>query len=95
MAKSSFEEAAAFGLSGGELHFQPFAQGHQLVAFGDDAVLLSEWREWDKNGVKNFKVDIFPAPSPGRMRASRAFTVRMNTQNTWLCHGEAEYPFPM
>jgi hypothetical protein len=45
--KDRFEQAAAFGLSGSELRFQPVAQGHQLVHLGDDAVLLSEW--WERH----------------------------------------------
>jgi len=45
--KDRFEEAAAFGLGGGELRFQPFAQGQQFFDFGDDAVLFGEWWEGD------------------------------------------------
>ena len=30
------KEAAAFGLGGGELRFQPVAQGQQLIGFDDD-----------------------------------------------------------
>ena len=47
--KDGFEEAAAFGLGGGELRFQPVAQGHQLVRFGDDALLFGEgWEREDE-----------------------------------------------
>ena len=41
--EDSFEEAAAFGLGGGELRFQPVAEGHQFIDFGDDAVLFGKW----------------------------------------------------
>ena len=44
--QDGFEEAAAFGLGGGELRFQPVAQGHQFVDFGDDAVLFGERWKW-------------------------------------------------
>ena len=40
MVEEGFEQAAAFGLGGGELLFQPVAEGHQFVHLGDDAVLL-------------------------------------------------------
>jgi hypothetical protein len=43
--KRSFQEAAAFGLGGGELCFQPVAQSHQFIDFGDDALLLGERRD--------------------------------------------------
>lgn len=42
LVKDGFEEAAALGLGGGELRFQAVAEGHQLVDFGDDAVLFGE-----------------------------------------------------
>ena len=44
MVQRSFEEAAAFGLGGGELRFQPVAQGHQFLHHGNDALLLREGR---------------------------------------------------
>lgn len=44
----SFEDAAAFGLGSGELRFEPVAQGHQFIHFGDDAMLLSEGWEWKR-----------------------------------------------
>lgn len=40
--QDGFEESAAFGLGGGELRFQPVAQGHQFLNFGDDAFLFCE-----------------------------------------------------
>ena len=43
--KDGFEEAAAFGLGGGELRFQPVAQGHQFFDLGDDAMLFFDRRE--------------------------------------------------
>ena len=43
--EDSFEEAAAFGLGGGELRFQPVAEGHQFIDFGDDTMLFGEgWK---------------------------------------------------
>ena len=47
----SFEEAAAVGLGGGELGFQPIAEGHQFLDFGDDAVLFGFWRQRNWNAV--------------------------------------------
>ena len=47
--EDGFEEAAALGLGGGELRFQAVAEGHQLVDFGDDAVLFGQRRKGDKN----------------------------------------------
>ncbi len=47
--EQGFEEAAAFDLGDGELRFQPVAQGHQFVNFGDDAILFGEgWEEHQK-----------------------------------------------
>ena len=54
-----FEEAAAFRLGGGELRFQPVAEGHQLIHFCNDAVLFGERWKWDQNRAQNFKVDVF------------------------------------
>jgi hypothetical protein len=45
--QNSFEETAAFGLSGSELRFQPIAHGHQFIDFEDDAVLFGE--RWNVN----------------------------------------------
>ena len=45
--EDGFEETAAFGLGGGELCFQLVAQHHQLIDFGDDALLFSEGWEGD------------------------------------------------
>ena len=47
--KNGFEEAAAFGLGGGELRFQPVAQSHQFFDFGNDALLFGKRRDWDYN----------------------------------------------
>ncbi len=47
LVQDGFEEAAAFGLGGGELRFQPVAEGHQFIDFGDDAVLFGEG--WERN----------------------------------------------
>ncbi len=37
-----FKQSSAVGLGGGELGFQLVAQRHQLIDFGDDAVLFGE-----------------------------------------------------
>src|SRR5688572_19480211 len=49
--EDGFEQAAAFGPGGGELPFQPVAQGHQLVHLGDDAALLGQGRDGDDNAA--------------------------------------------
>lgn len=46
-----FEQAAAFGLGGGELRFQTVAQSHQFIHFGDDAMLFGEGWERGRNAV--------------------------------------------
>lgn len=43
--QNGFEKAAAFGLGAGELRFQSVAEGHQIIDFGDDALLFGEGRE--------------------------------------------------
>src|ERR1017187_5734379 len=45
-----FEEAAGLGLGGGESGFQAVAEGHQIIDFGDDAVLLGEWGKGQRHG---------------------------------------------
>ena len=45
--EDGFEEVTAFGVGGGELRFQPVAQGHQFIDFGDDALLFREGWEGD------------------------------------------------
>ena len=40
LVEDGFQQAAAFGLGGRELLFQPVAEGHQFVHLGDDAVLF-------------------------------------------------------
>ena len=50
--QNGFEEAAAFGLGGGELRFQPVAEGQQFVDFGDDAELLFEGWEGDRHSLR-------------------------------------------
>jgi hypothetical protein len=47
LVQDCFEESAALGFGCGQLHLQLVADGHQLVDFGDDAVLLGEG--WKKN----------------------------------------------
>lgn len=44
--EDGFEEAAAFSLGGGELRFQPVAEGHQFFNLGNNVLLLSEGRDW-------------------------------------------------
>jgi hypothetical protein len=45
LVEDGFEDAAGFGLGGGELGFEPVAEGQQLVDLGEDAVLFGEgWR---------------------------------------------------
>ena len=38
-------------VSRGEARFQPVAQGHQFIDFGDDAVLLGEGWEGNRNAI--------------------------------------------
>ncbi len=40
--ENRFEEAAAFGLRSSKLRFQPAAQSHEFIDFGNDAVLFGE-----------------------------------------------------
>ena len=56
--QNGFEEAAAFGLGGGELRFQPVAQGHQFVYFCDDSVLFGEG--WKGDSQRTNVVEIQP-----------------------------------
>lgn len=39
------EAAAAVALGGGELRFQSVTEGHEVIHFGDDALLFGEGRE--------------------------------------------------
>ena len=43
-------EVALGGLGGAEAGLELVAEGHQLVDFGDDAVLFGEWRKWNGDG---------------------------------------------
>src|SRR5439155_24304288 len=45
LAENGLEEAAAFGSRDLDLRFESVADGHELVDLGDDAILLSDWRE--------------------------------------------------
>ena len=45
--EDGFKQAAAFGLGGRELLFQPFAEGHQFVHSGGDAVLFGQ--RWNRD----------------------------------------------
>ena len=54
--KDGFEETAAFGLGGGELCFQPVAEGHQFIDFGDDAVLFFEG--WERDFERLIRVEV-------------------------------------
>ena len=49
--QDGFEEAAVSGLGGCELRFQPVAEGHQLIHFGNDVVLFGEGWEWNGERV--------------------------------------------
>ena len=66
--ENGFEKAAAFGLGGGELRFQPVAQGQQLVDFGDDAVLFGEGREEHEEFAKRSKWNRWLSSSSGAPR---------------------------
>ena len=46
------------GLGGGELGFQAVAEGHQLIHFGDDAVLLGEGGQRDGVGGYGDPVEV-------------------------------------
>ena len=46
--EDGFEQAAAFGLGGGELCFELAAHGHKLIDLGDYAVLFGDW--WNGKG---------------------------------------------
>ena len=50
--QDSFKKSAAFDLDGGELRFEPVAQGHQFFDFGDDAVLFVEGRKGDYHALQ-------------------------------------------
>ena len=54
--EDGFEEAAGFGLGGGELGFEAVAEGHQLVDLGDDAVLLGEG--WEGDAASSQRIDV-------------------------------------
>ena len=45
LVQQRVEQAAAGGFAGGKAGFQPVAQRHQFVDFGDDAVLFGEGRD--------------------------------------------------
>ena len=48
-----FQQPPAFGLAGGELRFQPVAQGQQFIDLGDDAVLVGKGRRGMPMGCCN------------------------------------------
>ncbi len=52
LVQGGFEEAGAFGLCRAELSLQLVAYGHQLVDFGDDAVLFGEGGHGNRNPSK-------------------------------------------
>ena len=52
-----FEEAAAVGLGGGELRFEPVAQGHQFIHLDDDALLFGEGREGKRTAAQLSHLD--------------------------------------
>ena len=57
LVEDGFEEPTAFGLVGGELRFEPVAQGHQLLHLCHDAVLFGEGREGNWYPSKISKTD--------------------------------------
>ena len=87
--QNGFEEAAAFGLGGGELRFQPVAQGHQFIHPSDDAVLFSEGRERNKKSLHTADTKVLncwpcatgwkrssPPPKPKAAASSKPFCMR-------------------
>ena len=66
--KDGFEEAAVFGLGGGELRFQPVTQGHQFIHFGNDAVLFGKGREEHEEVAKRSKWNCWLSSSSGAPR---------------------------
>ena len=76
--EDGFEEAAAFGLGGGELRFQPVAQGHQFIHLGDDAVLFGEGWKWNGERVN----------TPSRRSSSTGlFPMLLRHSTSACCHG--------
>ena len=58
LVEDGFKQAAAFGLGGRELLFQPVTESHQFVHLGDDAVLFGEWWEGQRKVFKFALCDV-------------------------------------